>query len=222
MIACAQSEDSQELLRTSPSAAIEDRAAAGENECGKASAKGQAAEDYVPQSPTQEEVIVGKGYRYKPSTHKNFSPRRTLSGNENAQGEVSAGRAESVEVLDLTVEDREDWGRHLIIHSSDVVQWSIGMYAPVVKEIAKGSARIAIPAWMFTCLLFLACECLVIVASDFLGQMSHLPRFLRILAISAKVGFALAAILAILQGLYHTYRRKRSDSPRVGIVIWPD
>jgi len=44
---------------------------------------------------------------------------------------------------------------------------------------------------------------------------------LRVLAPSAKVGFAVAAILAILQGLYHTYRRKRSDNSRIGIVIWP-
>src|SRR5258707_8972615 len=29
----------------------------------------------------------------------------------------------------LTVEDGKDWGRHLTIHFSDVVQWSIGMYS---------------------------------------------------------------------------------------------
>src|SRR5207244_2732724 len=78
-------------------------------------------------------------------------------------------------------------------------QWSIGMHTPVVKEIAKGSARIAIPGWMFTCLLFLACECIVIVASGFIGRASAFHHLLRVLAPSAKVGFAVAAILAILQ-----------------------
>ena len=35
------------------------------------------------------------------------------------------------------------------------------------------------------------------------------------------LGFKRFSNLTILQGLYHTYRRKRSDNPRIGIVIWP-
>ena len=37
----------------------------------------------------------------------------------------------------LTVEDGKDWGRHLTIHSSEVVQWSIGMYARLLKKLPK-------------------------------------------------------------------------------------
>jgi hypothetical protein len=37
----------------------------------------------------------------------------------------------------LTVEDGKDWGRHLTIDSSDVVQWSIGMYARLLKKLPK-------------------------------------------------------------------------------------
>src|SRR5271165_3130588 len=52
------------------------------------------------------------------------------------------------------------------LRRSSMEHWNV---RPVVKEIAKGSARIAISAWMFTCHLFSACECIVIVASDILG-----------------------------------------------------
>jgi hypothetical protein len=73
----------------------------------------------------------------------------------------------------LTVEDGKDWGRHLTIDSSDVVQWSIGMYARLLKKL-PGSARIAISAWMFTCL----CSRLASVSSlysDFLGGRLPCP-----------------------------------------------
>ncbi len=147
---------------------------------------------------------------------------RKFNRDEHAHTDIPDRGSESVEALESDSRRWEGLGAPSddpFLRRSSMEHWNV---RPVVKEIAKGSARIAISAWMFTCLLFSACECIVIVASDFLGRASALPHHHhRVLAPSAKVGFAVAAILAILQGLYQTYRRKRSDNPRIGIVIWP-
>ena len=120
----------------------------------------------------------------------------------------------------LTVEDGKDWGRHLTIHSSEVVQWSIGMYARLLKKLPKAVLELpflrgCLPAFVLGLRVYRHCTLI------FLAGVCLAHHHLRVLAPSAKVGFAVAAILAILQGLYHTYRRKRSDNPRIGIVIWP-
>ncbi len=98
----------------------------------------QAADDEVPELGSPETVVVGKGYRYRSSNHENGPSVRKFNRDEHAHTDIPDRGPESVEVLDLTVEDRKDWGAPSA-HSSDVVQWSIGMYTPVVKEIAKGS-----------------------------------------------------------------------------------
>lgn len=102
--------------------------------------------------------------------------RRSVSSiaDEHAHTDIPDRGSESVEALESDSRRWEGLGApsdDRFLRRSSMEHWNV---RPVVKEIAKGSARIAISAWMFTCL----CSRLASVSSlysDFLGRASALP-----------------------------------------------
>ena len=135
--------------------------------------------------------------------------RRSVSSiaDEHAHTDIPDRGSESVEALESDSRRWEGLGRHLTIDSSDVVQWSIGMYARLLKKLPKAVLELpflrgCLPAFVLGLRVYRHCTLI------FLGGRLPCPppppcsRPLR------EGWICRAAILAILQGLYHTYRRK--------------
>lgn len=154
---------------------------------------------------------IACGYRYTPQE----SPARVRP----SQPSAAAGPG-NIRIWRLGAP--RGYGQSLNISQKDIKQWVKDTYLPVVKEVAKGRAMLAMPSWLFTCLLFLASATLVFIVEDATNRSAQAPQWVHTTFIVLRIALASLAGASIVQGIITTFRKRPSSQTRVGIVVWPD